>query len=248
MKKQLKSFILPLLLICSLNLVSQVPYADRNSTVVTDAWLSNSKKLSPNISRGTIHWIQYDLGGTYALDKLKLWNINTPDQLTSGAKTIIVDYSFDGKTWKEWGKVDVEKGTGSSLYLGQDGPNFSGLVTRYLLFNITENYGNLSEAGLSEIRVNLKPATVPVKDIVENIQIKAFPNPFNQSTMIDLGKLESIEDLFYQITNTNGQLIKNEKVSSNLIPVDGSNLPAGIYNFSIIHPSGKQTIQLTIAK
>jgi hypothetical protein len=225
-----------------------VPYADRHSTVISDAWVSQTKRTSANPSRGSVHWIQYDLGGVYALDKMKIWNINTPDLLTVGARIAIIDYSLDGKTWKEWGKIEIEKGSGSINYQGQDGPNFSGLVTRYLLFSITENHGHLTETGLAEIKVNLKPATVPVKDIISEIKLVAFPNPFVQSVEIDLGEIEDFSDLYYQVTNVSGQVLMNEKIRSRQVQIDGQNLSSGIYTFSVIHPSGKQSIQLTLAK
>ena len=62
----------------SLGLSAQC-YMDRHNTNWHDAWVSCQTDMSPNTSRGLGHWIMYDLGYTYILGDIHVWNINDPD-------------------------------------------------------------------------------------------------------------------------------------------------------------------------
>ena len=43
------------------------------------------------------------------------------------------------------------------------GPDFSGLVARYVLINVISNHGNSSLTGIAEVKIDVTPATVAVK-------------------------------------------------------------------------------------
>lgn len=225
-------------------------YLDRHSAVQSDAWISNTKSNSPNALRGNIHWIRYDLGETYSLQKSRIWNVNTPGILNAGAKTIIIDYSLDGTTWYEWGRYSLSQGTGNSFYEGQDGPDFSGLAARYLLINIKDNHGHASYAGLSEIKVEATPTTVSVDEdqYLNGIAINASPNPFRNIALISLTNLPENIDLTYQLSDINGRLLKKGKVDGGQIEINGNNLVPGLYYFSVIHKTGIKTIPLEFIK
>ena len=225
-------------------------YLDRHSVVQSDAWISNVKSNSPNPIRGNIHWIRYDLGETYSLQKSKIWNVNTPGLLNAGARTVIIDYSIDGSVWYEWGRYLLNQGTGTSFYEGQDGPDFSGLAARYLLINIRDNHGHASYGGLSEIKVDATPTTVSVKDdnLTSSIELSATPNPFRSQSTISLINLPENQEFTYQLTDINGRLLKKDNVTTNKIEISGNDLQTGMYYFSVIHKSGIKTIPIEFIK
>lgn len=233
-----------------LNQIHGQAYLDRHSTVQSDAWISNAKTNSPNAIRGNIHWIRYDLGETYSLQKSKIWNVNTPGILNAGAKTIIIDYSLDGTTWYEWGRYSLNQGTGTSFYEGQDGPDFSGLAARYLLINIKDNHGHATYAGLAEIKVDATPTTVSVEEnqSLKGLEINASPNPFRNIAIVTLTNLPENLDLTYQLSDISGRLLTKEKVDGHPIEINGSDLVPGMYYFSVIHKTGIKTIPLEFIK
>ncbi len=227
----------------------QVPYSDRHSQIQSDAWISNVKSISPNAVRGSLHWIRYDFGDTYAIQKSKFWNINTPSILTAGAKSMIIDYSIDGITWLEWGRYDLPQGSGSTMYQGEDGPNFSGLIARYILINITSNYGNTTNSGLAEVKFEVAPATTSVSDSeVKTYEINIFPNPATSTTTIEVDGIKNFDNLYYQISDAAGKTVETKKLNSNSWQYDVKDLATGVYNFSIIHPSGIKSTKLNVVK
>ncbi len=228
---------------------AQIPYADRHSQVLGDTWMSNTKSTSPNASRGLVHWIRYDLGDTYALTNSKFWNINVPGLTNAGAKTMIIDYSVNGTTWAEWGRLDIPQATGNTLYEGVDGPNFSGLVARYILINITSNYGHASNFGIAEMKVQVAPTTTIVNEnILSAVELKASPNPFNNETEISIKGIDHFENIYYQLTDIAGRTLETKSLNSNSVILDGKMLSTGIYNFTVIHLSGIKSIKLNVVK
>jgi hypothetical protein len=237
-------------LIIANTMFCQVPYADRHSQVISDTWISNVKTLSPNIARGSSHWIRYELGGIFTLGKMKIWNINNVDKLTSGSKSIIIDYSTDGTKWTEWGKFEVPKADGSTLYSGVEGPDFAGLKASHILITIASNHGHLSEHGLAEIKIDASPITVSTKEeniLSSSIEITATPNPFSDESIIKISNSE-LSNLKYQLTDMMGRVMMTRPVEDNNIKIDARALISGIYTFSIIHPTGKKSIQLNVVK
>lgn len=233
---------------CS-TLHAQVPYADRHSQVQNDAWISNVKSTSPNTARGVLHWIRYDLGDTYSIHKSKIWNINVPSLLNAGAKSIIIDYSIDGTNWIEWGRYELPQGSGSTFYEGEDGPNFSGLVARYLLLNITSNYGNATRSGLAEVKFEVAPATTSVADGKEKqYDISIHPNPASSIANIDIEGITNFDNVYYQITDASGKSIDSKKINGSSISYDVKNLSSGMYNFSVIYPGGIRSTPLNVVK
>ena len=108
--------------------------------------------MSPNLTRGQGHWIAYDLGEITSLGQLTLWNTNNPASLTSGAKTIEIDYSQDGINWTFFDSFEVPMGQASSFYEGELGIDFDKLSAEHLLLTITENHGG-DCFGFSELRI-----------------------------------------------------------------------------------------------
>lgn len=243
--KQFTLLTLSMLWMFSVQTASGQAYPDRHSNVSDDAWLSSTASQSPNTARGSVHWIRYDLGETYAMHQSRFWNINTPGLTNAGANFIIIDYSIDGLTWYEWGRYTLPQSNGSTFYEGVDGPDFSGLVARFVLINVISNHGHANLRGLAEIKIDVSPATVSVKDnLLKNVEIKALPNPFSSSTTLQLNGLDHLTGLVYQCTDATGKLVANGVVNSNQIELSGQGLVAGVYYFSLIHAGGIKTITL----
>lgn len=220
-------------------------YPDRHSNVADDAWLSSTASQSPNAARGSVHWIRYDLGETYAMHQSRLWNINTPGMTNAGANFVIIDYSIDGNTWYEWGRYTLPQSNGSTFYEGVAGPDFSGLVARYVLINVISNHGHATLRGIAEIKIDVSPATVSVKDnLLKDVEITAQPNPFSTSTTLHLKGIDHLSGIVYQCTDATGKLVSNGAVNDQRIELSGLGLAAGVYYFSLIHAGGIKTITL----
>lgn len=220
-------------------------YPERHSNVSDDAWLSGTATQSPNAIRGVVHWIRYDLGETYSLHQSKFWNINTPGLTNAGANFMIIDYSIDGITWFEWGRYTLPQSAGSTFYEGVAGPDFSGLVARYVLINVISNHGNSTLTGIAEVKIDVTPATVAVKDnLLKDVEMVALPNPFSSQTVINIQGSEHLSGLSYRCTDASGRLVANGKIHGKEIEFIGTGLSSGIYYFSVIHPGGIKTITL----
>ena len=153
------SFLLVLLGIYGLK--SQNQCATINNNLWQNTWQSCETNSNPNTARGNGHWIMYDLGAVYDLSSTWIWNVNDPSELNTGFKDVIVDYSINNSTWTTLGTYTFEKGTGASDYQGFSGPDFAKNKARYVLFSSTENWGDVSCHGITEVRFNL---TEPSQD------------------------------------------------------------------------------------
>jgi hypothetical protein len=78
-----------------------------------------------------------------------------------------------------------------------------------------------------------------------------FPNPFNQYTQIAI-QSEKQQAAQLQVFNTMGALVHNQQINlnagRNTVDFDATNLPSGVYYYSIINANGKLTKTMMIAK
>lgn len=240
-------FTLLLLWILSLGSLVGQEYPDRHNTTLENSWISCTMSSNPNPERGNSHWIMYDFGTTYALNKSTFWNVNAYGHLDDGINDIQIDYSLDGITWNNWGRYAVEKSSGLSTYEGVEGPNFGGMVARYFLITATSNHGG-SCYGLSEFRVESTAVTVSNNDNLElDIDVKASPNPFTERCVITLS--ESLEgNPMYQISDMSGRVVRQNSFMGQTIDIDAMGLTGGIYNVKIQNDRGIKTIQINLIK
>lgn len=220
-----------------------IAYPDRHTTTLEDSWKSCSATANPNPARAASHWIKYDLGETYALQQSTLWNLNSPGNTTSGMKDMLIDYSIDGVVWREWGRHYLPVANASSFYQGANGPDFNGLIARYILITGVTNHGGPCY-GLSEIRINGSPATTNYTDnLLENVSLTTSPNPFSNVLKVELSNLPE-GDVYYQLTNIEGKVLRKGMVEDLTFTIDGNTLPATSYSFSLIHASGIKTVSV----
>lgn len=106
-------------------------------------------------SSGTTGYLEFDLGAIYTLDKIKVWNLNMTDigQLPAGVKKMhIIITDGIGNPVTDLGEFTLTIGAGSSTVdFGQVIDLQNPTNVRYIMFDITENYGS-TFVGLSEVR------------------------------------------------------------------------------------------------
>lgn len=228
---------------CS-SLFSQA-YPDRHNTSWTDGWVSCEETESPNIKRDPGHWIMYDFGDQYALHASTIWNFNVPDTTGRGMRDIVVDYSNDGLTWTEVTEFTVPEAPGSAFYQGAAGPDFEGVVARYVLVSVLNNHGDPNCVGMSELRINATIATstnIPDRDL--DIDLVASPNPATEYTQIRISEYDN--DLKYSLLDMSGKLLRQGNISNNPFRLNTSNLISGVYSLTVYDETGKKSILINV--
>lgn len=228
--------------------LSAQAYPDRHSTSQRDAWISCTAAVSPNPARPDGHWIMYDFGDTYAMHQSTLWNLNTPGYDEAGFNEMVIDYSIDGQKWYEFGRFSLEKGNLSGFYQGESGPDFGGLIARFLLISAVSNHGHPTCYGLGEVRINAIPVTITnIEEKRLNLDVVLGPNPFTERTTIKINQLPE-DGLSYQLLDINGKLIKKNRITQTVFDLDGSDLSSGLYFLAFINPYGIKTVKLEIIR
>lgn len=226
-------------------------YPDRHSTSWYDGWVSCEAFPNPNSQRGLSHWIMYDLGQTYILNKSHIWNTNDPANLDRGLRNVTLDYSLDGLRWTEYGTFVFSQANGSSTYEGFEGPDLAGIKARYVLLTAEDNYGGACY-GLSEIRFEAEDAALTdVNDLISETQcfsVQTYPNPFvTKSKLMIQSHCEKA--INYRISDLLGRIISSGVLGRSgfhTLEIDGRNLPTGNYIVSL--NQGGQFIQQHLIK
>lgn len=223
-------------------------YPDRHNLTLSNSWISCTESINPNLSRGRGHWIMYDLGTTYALGQSHLWNLNLNEHQDNAIRNLTVDVSRDGSTWTEAGTYELSKATLSGFYEGEDGPDLSGHIARYVLITAIDNYGG-DCVGLSEFRVQATPAAnTLVSDLALDAQLTSQPNPTRTTTRITVQVANG--DYTYQVTDLSGSLLLQDQIrisdGSATLQIDASTWVSGTYQFTLT--DGSRTASHTIVK
>ena len=220
-------------------------YPDRHNTSYTDAWASCEEAESPNIKRDPGHWIMYDFGDQYSLHESTIWNFNVPDSTSRGINDIIIDYTTDGENWIELGEYTVAEAPGSTIYQGDTGPDFGGVVAKQILISVLSTHGDATCAGMSEFRVNATVATstnIPNKEL--NIDLTSNPNPASEYTMVNVGKV--LTDMKYSLIDINGKLIRQGTVTNPDFRLNTSTLSSGAYTLTVHNQEGNKSILISV--
>lgn len=122
------------------------------------------------------HWIQWDLGASYILDSIHVWNLNNSGSTTGGVRAVDIYYSNtpypgdpegDGTTnWTRLGgkTLELPQAPDGSPNLGFDlatatSTSLPATEVRYIRFELNTNWGAASNrSGLSEIQFIAKPS------------------------------------------------------------------------------------------
>jgi len=233
------------------NFLSAQCYPDRHSTIADDAWISCEMTANPNTSRGMSHWIMYDFGEAYVLGQTHFWNVNANDRTYEGISQAVIDYSFDGINWTEWGSLSLNQADGSTFYEGEDGPNFNNLKARYVLITIIENHGG-DCVGLSEIKIETSGITTSTEDLSEIgvTQLSVYPNPADIKTQLKIASSVTLQAQM-KINDMSGRTVSEDMIAIrkgyNEYPIDTANLTAGQYIISITSGEHNSFVNLSVA-
>ena len=127
---------------------------DNLTTLAESSWVScGTLKPNPNAARsGSTNWILYDFSNRYVFKDSHVWNYNVTGETNKGFKTVYVDYSLDGTTWKSLGtSYSWPQAPGNTDYAGFVGPNFNDIKARYILISGMNNWGSTTCSGFSKI-------------------------------------------------------------------------------------------------
>ncbi len=97
-------------------------------------------------------WLQFDLGRTYRVAGVYVWNYNETDWSNRSVKGVLISSSLDGKIFKPVGEFAFERAPGREDYAGQAVPFQTPVQARHFKFEIRSNYRGGEMAGLAEIR------------------------------------------------------------------------------------------------
>ena len=222
------------------NIVLSQTCEGAHSTSIDDSWLSCVETDNPNPDRLEGHWILYDFGDYYELNQSHFWNYNVLGETSRGIANMVVDWSIDGTTWNWWGDINLEEAPGSDSYFGEAGPDFEGLVVRYLLLSVTANHGG-NCYGFSELKLDVNPGVVDI----EEISIAAFdfglhPNPARFHATL---QLEAFIDTQVRLFSQDGKIILSYSPISATSKLDLTNLASGLYTVEVIDDSGARATQ-----
>jgi len=189
-------------------------YPDRHSTSWYDGWISCEKAANPNDVYEASHWILYDLNENFELGKMHVWNSNDPSHLDYGMNEVNVDYSLDGIEWINLGLFYFDPATGKSIYEGFEGPDFGGVLARYVLLTAMSNYGGECY-GLSEIKIEVEKSTVGIEETDFSVNCVASDEGMFLEWTVD-GKLDGVRYQIERSDNTNDWMRIKETEEFNL--------------------------------
>lgn len=228
-----------------------------DATIWNNPWLSCQTTANPNTSRGASHWIRYDLGAAYKLDKMHVWNVNKVGESDKGLKEVVIDYSLNGTTWTQLGNFQFPQGTAEAIYAGFEGANFNGISARYVLITAISNWGAASCSGISDVKFNIAPALLQDAEAIfanarnreltenfdnkmsekTNAQFLVYPNPSNNNTNLFLENVEETVATI-AITDIAGRLVYSIPVEvvvgRNNWTLSLADIPSGSYFVNVL--------------
>jgi len=204
-------------------------FPDRHNTTWYDGWISCQTAPSPNSTRGNSHWVQYNLGETYVLHELFIWNSNAPDMLDWGMQEIAIDVSDDGINWTEYGVFTLNQATGFNRYEGEFVADFNDTKAKYVLITGLNNFGGACY-GLSEVKINVDN-TVGLEEnkcLLSNV----YPNPFHNELKLNIRDNCSNHTIYYSVMDALGRIVVSESTinkGETKEILSGNNIKGGIY-------------------
>ncbi len=220
-----------------------------HNTSANSIWKSCNVSASPVAELGQSHWILYEFDQIQTIKSLRIWNINHPEQLTSGARRIRVDISSNGTTWDNMGIIDVGMGSTSRTYLGEEFENLGTFDAQFVLLTILQNHGSVTCSGLAEVQFNLSESTTPTDDEYLSSLVTVFPNPSSDRFNISLDGINT-SNISYRLVDMTGRILLQDKVqtsgSNNEIDINGISLPDGMYSLRIDTDQGSIAKKLVV--
>jgi hypothetical protein len=121
---------------------------DTHSSTMQDMWLTS-------MTDTTEPWIAYDLGQSFKLDRVHVWNHNSQTEgvLGYGIKEARIETSLDGQTWTVLKTVTLEQARGTSSHRGS-AVSLDSVIAQQVRITGLSNFSllGLKQVGLSEVR------------------------------------------------------------------------------------------------
>lgn len=246
----MRTALLAAVLFVQIGAASAQCYPDRHNTSPNEGWMSCEMRDNPNPARERGHWIMYDLGYTYALGEMHVWNYNGADLLDVGAREIMIDLSNDGGNWREHGSFILNRASGKSRYEGETVTDFDGDTAKYVLISVRNNYGS-SCSGLGEIKIGVLENVTELFTQGKNdcFKVALYPNPHAHQFAFDLTS-ECTGDVQYTLYDAVGRSVLNGSAGADAgsmnrtISTEG--LSAGLYHLVVMQ--GGQTERFPLMK
>ena len=111
-------------------------------------WVSH-----PDKDPGPKPWLRADLGKSYDLSEMRIWNYNETAAVDAGAQEVEIWVSADDKAFTKVMTIKPAVATGKEDYTGEVFKFPAATTARYVKFVVLQNHSTrLSECGLSEIQ------------------------------------------------------------------------------------------------
>ena len=200
-----------------------------HSINVNDSWLSCQTTVIPSSQEMTKHhWIYYDLGYTYSLGTVKIWNYNVVNETGKGIKDGEIFYANHAENWLSGGTFQIPEATGQNDYIGWENIDLKGINARFILIVAYTNWNNETCTGLSEVRFNIAEQTTSIQQRkIASSEFLISPNPVNQVLSIHLKGNRKIQELV--ILNSAGHEIKRLLAQNSKVFLDVASYPSGMY-------------------
>lgn len=221
----------------------------RFNTSFDSGWKTCTASPNPNSARGTTAWLLYDLGEQKTLGESWFWNYNAYDDLTSGVTTMVIDYKTEeGGEWMEHGTYDLDLADGTSTYSGQNGPDFGGLLVRYILVTFVQNGGSQC-FGIGEWMIETLPTVISNTDEISAAQdMDIFPNPATETVNIVLAE-DDCDDCRLRIVDPLGRHLATYQIDdARPLSVNVAHLHSGVYQACLEQNSGVICKQFSVIK
>ncbi|UCD51749.1 MAG: discoidin domain-containing protein, partial [Phycisphaerales bacterium] len=120
---------------------------DLHSDALDDMWLTAPDATGPA-------WIQYEFDGVYKLYDMMVWNYNVQFEvvLGYGFKDVTIEISENGTDWAVLAEVEFAKATSADGYASNTTIDLAGASARFVRLTANDNWGMLTQYGLSEVR------------------------------------------------------------------------------------------------
>lgn len=218
---------------------------DTHSPFPNQGWESCQTSLAPAADRGDVHWLQYDLGETYALQNLHIWNHNVWGELDKGVKEIYLDFSLDGNNWTSAGPYTIEQAPGSWKYQGYEVGDLGNVLARYVLISVASTWGESNCAGLAEVRFGLGEVVNTDDVLTAAAPMIVYPNPASQEAYVQLTEQDATDQLL--LIDATGRVVQQLAVAQGPnTRIDVRNLPTGLYHVQYLGVNGTRTTPLVV--
>ena len=124
----------------------------------------------------------------------------------------------------------------------------SGLTTQDINDIVYVNNGYIAVANGGKIITNIVPAGV-AQSIVEDSPVSVFPNPFRSNLTVQLNSTVNVNQTVFTLYDGTGKKVKEiEAVGSGEVQIDGRELTAGIYFYTVTNNGAIQQTGKVVAE